>query len=197
MPTVRPGETDSIPTSPYPKRSRGEDAVPVRSHSRATIPADYRTINGWGADLDPANRPSYPKELPSDVMNVRGEVTDRQVPHAKVHVSNEHPDLTPVFGIACPPKGLSGALRDYAYEYGEASNRHWLTLMLADRIDVVESLVMDALRGKPDRYIKEKGWTAYAKYGNRKQKAVVVGAALLGALAVGLMIASVTRDDEA
>src|SRR5207253_7460861 len=86
-------------------------------------------------------RPMFPRELPSTVETVRGDVKDWQKPKVKVHMSNEHPNLTPVFGTACPPKGLSGLLRDYAYQYGEATNRHWMTLLLADRVDMVETMI--------------------------------------------------------
>jgi hypothetical protein len=178
------------------KRTRGEDAVPVPSHSSHHVPDNYRTVNGWGADLDPANRPSYPKEYQSDVKTARGDVRHRQTPRVEVLVSNEHPDLTPVFGETCPPKGLSGMLRRYAFQYGEGTNRHWMTLLFADRVDVVESLVTAALRGKPDRYIKEKGWGAKFKYADeRSRRGVWVGAAVAG-LGVAFVLSRILRDDE-
>jgi hypothetical protein len=125
------------------KRTRGEDAVPVPSHTARYVPKDVRKINGWGADLDPADRPSVPHELPSNVMTARGEVKHRQTPRTKIYISNEMPDLTPVFGETVPPHGLSGMLRDFAFQYGEGTSRHWMTLMLADRIDRVESAFPD------------------------------------------------------
>lgn len=179
------------------KRTRGEDAVPVKSHSARHVPEDYRTINGWGADLDPTNRPSYPKEYPSDVRTARGEVRHRQVPRTKIHLSNEHPDLTPVFGTACPPRGLSGMLRDYAFQYGEGTNRHWMTLILADRVDLIESLILDALRGRPDNFVKEKAWSAKFKYKEerkRRQRPAWIAAAIVAAVAAGV-VATMTRRD--
>ncbi len=62
-------------------------------------------MNGWGATLDPANRPAVPRELPSDVKTALGDVRHWQTPHSKIYVSNEQPGLTPVFGEACPPHG--------------------------------------------------------------------------------------------
>jgi hypothetical protein len=177
------------PSDPSVKRALGDDPAPSRGHSDANVPEDYRSINGWGADLDPANRPMVPRELPSDVTTVRGNVGARQVPHAKVHLSVEHPDLTPVFGNSCPPHGLSGMLRDYAFQFGEASNRHWMTLILADRVDMVEHLIGDALRGKPDNYIAEKGWAANFKYDpGLKRRWLTLGALALGAVAVGVAV---------
>ncbi|HYK00856.1 MAG TPA: hypothetical protein VE974_03815 [Thermoanaerobaculia bacterium] len=177
------------PSDPSVKRALGDDPVPAPGHSAASVPENYKEVHGWGADLDPANRPMVPRELPSDVTTVRGNVGARQVPTEKVHVSIEHPDLTPVFGNSCPPHGLSGMLRDYAFQFGEASNRHWMTLILADRVDMVEHLFGDALRGKPDNYIKEKGWPAYLKYNpGRNRRWLTLGALALGAVAVGVAV---------
>ena len=46
---------------------------------------------------------------------------------------------TPVFGTAQPPRGLCGALRRRAYAIPEHHARHWALLLLADRVDVVET----------------------------------------------------------
>ena len=176
------------------KRTLGEDPVPSPGHSTANLPNDYRQINGWGADLDPANRPSFPKELPSTVMTARGDVKHWQQPRTKIHVSNEQPGITPVFGESCPPHGISGLIRDYAYQYGEATNRHWMTLMLADRVDVYESAIADMLRGE---YARNKGWSAYKKYGNaRRSRYVTLGLAALGAIAVGLVLTTAMNREE-
>jgi len=182
---------------PSVKRAVGDDAVPAKGHSTQYLPQDYRTVPGWGVDLDPKDRPSYPKEYPSDVMNVRGNVGARQTPDSKVHQSIEQPDLTPVFGASVPPHGLSGLLRDYAYQFSENSNRHWMTLILADRVDMFEHLIGDAFRGKPDNIIKEKGWTAFVKYPDprRKQRLLTLGALALGAVAVGMAISKLREDD--
>jgi hypothetical protein len=203
MPTAVETEEDvTTQEAARSRRSRGEDAVPARGHSARDVPQDYRQVNGWGADLDPANRPSFPKELPSDVQTVRGEVTSWQKPRTRIHVSNEHPNLTPVFGESVPPQGLSGRLRDYAFQYGEASNRHWMTLMLADRVLVVESLVTGLFTGKPDNYIREKGWSAKLKYRSsntlqqQKQKQLMwVAGAVLGAVALGVVLNRVLAED--
>lgn len=175
---------DSRPSS---KRSAGEDPVPAPSHESKHVPKNFREVRGWGVDLH--ERPMFPKELPSTVTTVRGDVEDWQVPKVKIHQSNEQPNLTPVFGTACPPSGLSGLLRDYAYQYGEATNRHWMTLIIADRVNMVEKMIVDALRGHPDRYVKEKAWSAYWKYGERSDrvKYVTLGALALGAIALAVV----------
>ena len=200
MPIAKPGEDHAMSPSPAVKRSRGEDAVPAPGHEQGSVPADVRQIPGWGVDLDPANRPMSQKELPSNVTTVRGDVRHWQKPTMKIHVSNEHPDITPVFGTSCPPSGLSGMLRDYAFEYGEATNRHWMTLLLADRIGMVESMITEALHGRPDHYIQEKGWSAYRKYGHppmdSRRTAMVAGATALSAVALALMLRKALRAND-
>jgi hypothetical protein len=53
-----------------------------------------------------------------------------------------------VFGTAQPPRGLSGVLRRRAYLLPEHHTRHWLWLLLADRIDVLEHRVAGAGGGR-------------------------------------------------
>jgi hypothetical protein len=43
--------------------------------------------------------------------------------------------MPPVFGTAEPPAGLSGLVRRWAYRYPDHCPRHWLLLLLGDRID--------------------------------------------------------------
>jgi hypothetical protein len=164
-------------------------------HVTETVPPDYRKVPGWGVDLDPKNRPMFPMELPSDVMTARGDVQDWQVPPHKIHMSIEHPNLTPVFGTSCPPKGLSGLLRDYAYKYSEGTNRHWMTLTIADRIDILESMIGSALRGKPDRFIKEKGWGAKLRYcEGHGRNYLAIGAAVVGVAALTMYLMKRAED---
>ena len=182
--TTRPGP--NVREKARSKRTRGEDAVPVEGHSTKHLPDDFRKINGWGADLDPANRPSVPRELPSNVMTVRGDVKHWQTPRSKIHVSNEHAGITPVFGESVPPSGLSGLMRDFAYQYGEGTNRHWMMLLYADRVNIIESMIFDALRGKPDNVVRERGgvWA----------QPILIGAAAIG-LAALLAYALSARED--
>jgi hypothetical protein len=55
-------------------------------------------------------------------------------------------ELTPVFSTAAPPHGLSGELRRLAYAYPDQDDKHWVLLLLADRVDVIESDVGGFLR---------------------------------------------------
>src|SRR5690606_37442972 len=46
--------------------------------------------------------------------------------------------MPPVYGTAQPPKGLSGALRKAAYGYPAHWTRHWMMLLVADRVNSME-----------------------------------------------------------
>ena len=116
-------------------------------------------IPGWGADLDPKDRPSVPKEqfLPN-LTGAHWEFPERQPEKWPRERSIEHKFLTPVFGTTCPPKGLSGVIRKYSYrKFSEGRAAHWLLLMAADRVDAVESHLASFLSGRPDNPITETG----------------------------------------
>ncbi|HZR45591.1 MAG TPA: hypothetical protein VFA47_02710 [Candidatus Manganitrophaceae bacterium] len=116
------------------------------------------SIPGWGVDLDPKNRPAVPKEhFNPGGTGAHWEFPERQKERWPREKSPEHKFLTPVFGTACPPKGLSGLIRRYAYTFSEGRLAHWLLLMGADRVDVVESRIGAILRGRPDNPITETG----------------------------------------
>lgn len=115
-----------------------------------------RTIPGWGVDLDPAVRPSYPKEQEVET-GAHWDFPQRQEPIGFREKSTEHKFLTPVFGTAQPLRGLSGVIRRYAYTFSEARTAHWVLLMAGDRVDVVENRIRAALLGWPDNPITETG----------------------------------------
>jgi hypothetical protein len=59
--------------------------------------------------------------------------------HGRRSVRRGLKDMTPVFGTSSPSRGASGALRGLAYRVPEHEAKHWLMLMAADRIDVLET----------------------------------------------------------
>jgi hypothetical protein len=128
-------------------------------------------IPGWGVDLDPKDRPAVPKEnFNPGATGAHWDFPERQVERWPRERSTEHQFLTPVFGTACPPRGLSGAIRRYAYRFSEGRARHWLLLMLADRVDVLESTFRDLLRGRPDNLLAEYGVLAeFKRHGLRSR----------------------------
>ena len=116
-------------------------------------------IPGWGVDLDPADRPSVPRErFDPAASGAHWDFPDRQPELWPRERSVEHAFLTPVFGTSCPPKGLSGVLRRHAYAaYSEGRAAHWLVLLAADRVDAVESHLRSFATLRPDNPVTETG----------------------------------------
>jgi hypothetical protein len=136
--------------------------VPYTPHKPpiAESPDQLRArIPGWGVDRDPADRPSVPKlAFQEDLTGAHWEFPDRQPEKWPRERSIEHKFLTPVFGTAQPPKGLSGAIRRLSYaRYSEGRAAHWLLLMLADRVDAVEEHLKSFATLHPDNPITETG----------------------------------------
>jgi hypothetical protein len=128
--------------------------------SRAPSSDELRArIPGWGADLDPKDRPSVPRErFDLGATGAHWEFPDRQPEKWPRERSIEHEFLTPVFGTASPLKGLSGVIRRYAYkEYSEGRAAHWLLLLAADRVDTVESVLRSFATLHPDNPITQTG----------------------------------------
>src|SRR5690606_2211231 len=106
-------------------------------------------IPGWGMDADPENDPTYPMKHYTGADHNRLNYTraPQQPQTVEVLHSIERPGITRVFGTAVPPSGLSGVLRRYAFRFSEGSSGHWLTLILADRVNVVEGILDDLAHG--------------------------------------------------
>jgi hypothetical protein len=116
-------------------------------------------IPGWGADLDPKDRPSFPKlQFQEDLTGAHWEFPERQPEKEPRERSIEHKFLTPVFGTAQPPRGVSGALRKFSYRrYSEARLAHWMLLILADRVDAWEHHLASFATLRPDNPITQTG----------------------------------------
>jgi hypothetical protein len=136
-------------------------------------------IVGWGADLDPKMRPAVPMErTPPRFINVHWDDLDHQPPSVKVFHSTERPGLTPVYGTAQPPSGVSGMIRAGAFHYSENDLRHWLMLLFADRVNMVEGIIEDLAHGHVPNFFSEMGGPAEWKH-NRSgfiRKAFIAGA---------------------
>lgn len=146
------------------------------AEQRREPPAD---IQGWGADLDPAMRPAVPKErTPQRFVDAYWDDIEPQPSRGvKVLHSNERPGLTPIYGTAQPPSGLSGLIRRAAFRHSENDLRHWLMLLFADRVNVVEGVIDDLRHGHVPNVFREMGGPAEWKY-NRPgfiRKAVIAG----------------------
>src|SRR4051812_46724371 len=136
-------------------------------------------IAGWGADLDPAMRPAVPKErTPPRLDGVHWTQPEKQRQTVKVFHSTERPGLTPVFGTSVPPSGVSGMIRGAAFRFSENDLRHWLMLLFADRVNMVEGILDDLAHGHVPNFFAEMGGPAEWKH-NRQgfiRKAFIAGA---------------------
>jgi hypothetical protein len=143
-------------TVPYANGTRRD--IPSAAELRARIP-------GWGADLDPADRPSVPREIDGEIpVGPPVGLPEDQVEHQRRERSIEHARLTPVYGTTCPPKGLSGAIRKLAYSrYSEARAAHWLLLLAADRVDSKAHALRSLATRRPDNPLTETGILSEAR----------------------------------
>jgi hypothetical protein len=125
-------------------------------------PRDASRTNGWGVDADRKNDPTYPMKNRNDGEHAgySWERPQQQPLTVEVLHSIERPNVTSVFGTATPPSGLSGELRRFAFRYSESSYGHWLPLVLADRVSVVEGVLEDFKRGHVPNVYAERGWKA-------------------------------------
>ena len=116
-------------------------------------------IPGWGADLDPKDRPSVPRERFDPAgTGAHWDFPERQEEKWPRERSIEHKFLTPVFGTTCPPRGLSGAMRKLAYRrYSEGRAAHWLILLAADRVNSLEAMATSLVSLRPDNPVTETG----------------------------------------
>ena len=103
----------------------------------------------WGADRRIEDRPGVPREAsPHPLEGAHWRTPEQQTPRVGVLVRAGLTKLTPVFGTAQPPRGVSGWLRRAAYRIPDWRVRHWLILLLADRIDVLEGRIRRLFRLK-------------------------------------------------
>src|SRR3954464_15285520 len=119
-------------------------------------PVDIEKIPGWGVDADLENDPTYPMRDTSQDLHEGMAWPRPTLQHASVEVlhSTERPGLSAVFGTSVPPRGLSGVLRRWAFKKSEGKWGHWLILMAADRVNVIEGMFEDLVqifyaRGRP------------------------------------------------
>ena len=120
---------------------------------------DPSTIPGWGIDADTRNDPTYPMRNieGDDKRGMNWQRPSQQQESVEILQSVERKYRPAVFGTSTPPSGLSGILRRLAFRYSESDWVHWLTLMAADRINVVEGLFQDLGRLRVPNIPQEMG----------------------------------------
>jgi hypothetical protein len=134
-----------------------------RDREIANAPKD---VPGWGVDANPENDPTYPstERTGADYERHNYETPPQQPVTVEVLRSIERPGITRVFGTSTPPKGLSGMIRRYAFKYSESTYAHWVPLVMADRIDVIQGIINDLRHGHVPNIFAEKGWKAEWKH---------------------------------
>jgi len=135
-------------------------------------------IQGWGADLDKSN------QTPSGGTGAHWSRAEQQPVKVKVFHSTERPGITPVFGTSTPPRWISGVIRAIGYRFSENRLSHWLLLMFADRVNMVEGVVDDLAQGHVPNVFEEMGWRAGFKY----NRAGMIKKILMGGLASASMV---------
>ena len=147
---------------------------------------NYEQINGWGVDADPKNDPTYPMKNRTDDEHTgySWERPTQQPVDIEVLQSIERPNVTAVFGTSTPPSGLSGKIRRYAFRYSENHYGHWLPLLLADRVNVVEGIIDDFKQGRIPNIFAEKGIKADWKY---NRSGLITRVLVVAAITVGVV----------
>lgn len=162
----------------HPQQHPSQGHIAPRRPSRQEL----QHINGWGADLDRKDRPGVPMERtpPRFINQPEGDPVQQQE-KVEVLVSPERPGITQVFGTVQPPSGLSGMIRRLAFKSTENDLRHWLLLLLADRVNVVEGIADDLAHGKVPNVLGEMGIKAEMKHNPAGlAKKVAITAAVVG-----------------
>src|SRR3954447_4201913 len=149
-----PSQTDTSSTDDIPIAY-----VPDAPRMRETPEQLRARIPGWGADLDPADRPSYPKLLyRPEGTGAHWRFPERQTGAEGRERSTEHAFVTPVFGTAQPLHGASGLIRRLAYRrFSEARLAHWLLLIAGDPVDAWGSHLRSFASLRPDNPVTETG----------------------------------------
>jgi hypothetical protein len=161
-----------------------------KDRAKANSPKDH--IPGWGIDADPEDKPNYPMKHynGADYERLNYERPPQQPESVEVLKSIERPTITRVFGASTPPSGLSGQIRRFAFKYSESTYAHWVPLVLADRINVVEGIVSDLKKGIVPNLFVEKGWNAEWKYNRQGFIKNVVVTAVVAYVAIKLLSGS-------
>ncbi len=91
-------------------------------------------------DAPAQRRPGVPAERePEPVANAHWVEPDKQPRHAGVVMDASRSEPTATFGTGQRPRGVSGLLRRAAYRVPDYQPQRWLLLMVADRVDSMES----------------------------------------------------------
>ena len=154
-------------------------------------------LKGWGVDANPENNPTYPIKhyTGDDHQRIHYAKPPQQRRDVEILHSNERPTVTAVFGTSTPPSGLSGMLRRYAFKHSENSSKHWMTLILADRINAIEGIIDDLRRGHIPNIFAERGWNAEWKYNRKGLIKKVAGTVIVASAIITLLMLRRSKRD--
>jgi len=144
---------------------------------------DTSRIPGWGVDADPGNNPTYPcRDRSQDDHS--GSWARPTVQQADVEIlqSIEHKQRPAVVGTSTPPSGLSGVLRRAAFRKNESNLLHWMLLLGADRLNVVEGIAQDLGHARVPNIPGEMGMRA--QWQHNRGPFLVKTALAVGAVAI-------------
>ena len=147
----------------------------------------YGHIKGWGSDLPRERRPAVPMEHSPPRLDFQPAPPAQQPVKVEILHSTERPGITPLFGTPLPPKGLSGVMRRHAFKHSENDLRHWLMLLAADRVDMVEGLASDLLHGHVPRLYAEMGGRAELRHNPAGAARKAVGLLAVAGLAYWML----------
>ena len=161
--------------------------LPVKSLSPYLV--DTSAIRGWAVDADADNDPTYPMrdQARDDGLTRKWKRPPIQQPDVEILQSIEHLRQPAVVGTSTPPSGLSGVLRRLAFRWSESSWLHWLILLGADRINVVEGVADDLIHARIPNIPAEMGIRSELQFNKAgfAKKAAVLG--FVSAVAIGLL----------
>ncbi len=158
----------------------------------------FAHIKGWAIDADPENEPTYPMKnwTGDDHKRLNWDRPPLQEKTVELLQSTEHLRTPAAFSTKYPPSGLSGVMRRYAFTFSENMLRHWLMLIMADRVDAIEGLLSDLKKGKLPNISKERGFDALWEHNKQLMiRRTAFRVACYGA-AIGLVAALLMDDDK-
>ena len=126
------------------------------------------------------------ERTPPRLEGVHWDTPEQQVENVKILCSNERLGITPIFGTTGPPAGVSGKLREVAFKYSENDLRHWMLLLVADRVNMVEGVVQDLSRGHIPNLYAETGMKSDFQF--NRSGAITNAAIAASVVGVGLYI---------
>jgi hypothetical protein len=166
--------------------------------SHEELKKKFSHIKGWAIDADPENEPNYPYKIYTgdDHKRLNWDRPPLQEKTVEILQSTEHERTPATFGTVAPPKGVSGAIRKQAFGYSENMLRHWLMLIFADRVDVVEGVISDLSHGKIPAWWKERGFEALWEHDKKLLMKRAMIRTLFYSAAAGFLAWMILKDDE-